>query len=52
MQYGGLIRDEFGNIFDQKIRDMSSLGIVHMRKFAVWCRMRIIYVDLKNEYTY
>ena len=52
MQYGGQIHDEFGNIFDRQIRDISSLGIVYVRKFAAWCRMRIIYVDLKNEYTY
>ena len=52
MQYGGQIHDEFGNIFDRQIRDIYSLGIAYVRKFAAWCRMRIIYVDPKNEYTY
>ena len=52
MQYWGQIRDEFWNIFDREMRDISSLGVVYVQKFAAWYSMRIIYVDLKNEYEY
>ena len=52
MQYGDQLHYEIWNIFDREMRDISSLGIAHERKFAAWCRMGIIYVDLKNEYMY
>ena len=52
MQYVGQIHDEFRNIFDRAICNISSLGD-RIRVEIRWrCSMRIMHVDLKNKYAY